>query len=179
MRLLSLGRLKMKPNYKRKEKRPTEKRLIAFATGKLIPLSAVSDPLYATKMFGEGVAIIPEEDLVVAPCGAIVNMVSYTMHCVGLENEQGDMILIHAGINNPPFRKRGFESLVTEGMKVRAGSPLIRLDRKFLESQNADLTVCLVITNSHHLDDYRILEGDQVLAGRTPIMERRENNKGR
>ncbi len=172
----------MKPNYKRKEKRPTDRRLTAFATGKLLPLSAVSDPLYATKMYGEGVAILPEEDLVVAPCSAMVNMVSYTMHCVGLENDQGDMILIHAGINNPPFRQRGFECLVTEGMKVRAGAPLIRFDRKYLESQNADLTTCLVITNLRHLDDYRVLDGDQVLAGRTPIMERKaisEINKSR
>lgn len=163
----------MKPNYKRKEKRGSDRRLAACASGKLMPLGTVGDPVFASKLYGEGIAIIPDDDLIVAPCSATVVMIPYTRQSIGLENEQGDMILIHVGTNAAQYRGRGFESLVMEGGKVRAGTPLIRLDRKFLDAQNADLTTCMVITNLRRPDDYRILEGDQVIAGRTPVMERR------
>lgn len=163
----------MKPNYKRKEKRGGERRLTACANGKLMPLGTVADPMFASKMYGEGIAIVPEDDMVVSPCSGTVVMVPYFRQSVGLENEQGDMILIHVGTNAAQYRGRGFETLALEGTRVRPGTPLIRLDRKFLDGQNADLTICMVITNLRRSDDYRVLEGDQVLAGRTPVMERR------
>lgn len=163
----------MKPNYKRKEKRNSDRRLVACATGKLMPLGAVADPVFASRMYGEGIAIVPEEDLVVSPCSGTVTMVPYNKQSVGLENEAGDMILVHIGTNAAQFRGKGFETLALEGTKVRPGTPLIRLNRRFLESQNADLTICMVITNLKKSEDYRVLEGDQVVAGRTPVMERR------
>ncbi len=163
----------MKPNYKRKEKRSLDKRLMACINGKLMPLSAVADPVFASKMFGEGVAIVPEDDLVVAPCAATVTMVPYGRQSIGLETENGDMILIHVGFNAGVYRERGFETLALEGTRVKCGSPLIRLNRKFLDSQNVDLTVCMVITNLRRPDEVRVLDGDLVNAGRTPVLERR------
>lgn len=163
----------MKPNYKRKDKRTSDRKLAACANGRLIPLTTVSDPVFASRLYGQGVAIVPDDDLIVAPCSATVVMIPYTRQSVGLENEQGDMILIHVGFNASQFRGRGFDSLVSEGTRVRPGTPLLRLDRKYLDSQNVDLTTCMVITNLRHLDDYRVLEGERVIGGRTPVMERR------
>lgn len=163
----------MKPNFKRKEKRGLEKRLTACINGKLMPLSAVADPVFASKMYGEGVAIVPEDDLIVAPCTATVAMVPYGKQSVGLETENGDMILIHVGFNAGMYRDRGFETLALEGTRVRAGTPLIRINRKYLDSLNVDQTVCMVITNLRKPDEVRVLDGDLVSAGRTPVLERK------
>lgn len=164
----------MKPMFnKRKEKRVSDKKLTACVNGKLMPLGTVSDPVFASRMYGEGVAIVPDDDFIVAPCAGTVMMVAYNRQSIGIENEQGDMILIHIGFNTAQYGEKACEALATEGTRVKTGTPLIRMNRKFLESVNADMTVCMVITNLKKTDDYRILEGDQVAGGRTPVMERK------
>ncbi len=163
----------MKPNYKRKqEKRSNDHRLYAPINGRMIPLSAVPDPVFGNKMFGDGIAINPVDDVIVAPCNATVAMIPFGKQSIGLETEAGDMILIHIGTNCEVFRGKGFETLVGESSRVRVGTPLIRMNRRFLESQNADMTVCMVITNMKE-PGFRVLDGDVLQAGRTPVMEKK------
>lgn len=162
----------MRPNYKRKERRGPDRRLFAPASGRQKPLSAAADPWFASRLFGEGIALELEDDVIVAPCSAVVTMVPFTRQSIGLENEQGDMILIHVGTQASQYGGRGFETLASEGTKVRVGTPLIRLDRQFLEGQKADLTVCMVITNQNK-GVYRIVENDVLQGGKTMVMERK------
>lgn len=54
----------MKPMIKRKEKRVSDKKLLACIDGKLMPLGAVADPVFASRLYGEGVAIVPELSLI-------------------------------------------------------------------------------------------------------------------
>ena len=59
-------------NFLKKEKN-TVKTLTAPVDGKVIDLSEVDDPVFAQKMMGEGIAIIPEGNIVAAPAdGTIV-----------------------------------------------------------------------------------------------------------
>lgn len=90
-----------------------------------------------------------------------------------IETEQGDMVLIHIGFNTAQYGEKAFEARATEGTKVKPGMPLITINRHFLESVNADMTVCMVITNLKRIEDYRVLEGDVVSAGKTPVLERK------
>ena len=41
--------------------------LVAPVNGKIIPIEEVPDPVFAQKMMGEGIAIIPEDSSFVAP----------------------------------------------------------------------------------------------------------------
>lgn len=163
----------MKPILKRKEKRVSDKKIVACVDGKLMPLGMVADPVFASRLYGEGVAIVPEDDLIVAPCNGTITMVAHNRQSIGIVTEQGDMILIHIGFNTAQYGEKAFEALALEGIKVKPGMPLIMMDRRFLESVNADTTVCMVITNLKKMDDYRVLEGDIVSGGKTPVLERR------
>lgn len=163
----------MKPMIKRKEKRVSDKKLLACIDGKLMPLGAVADPVFASRLYGEGVAIVPEDDVIVAPCNGTITMLAYNRQAIGIETEQGDMVLIHIGFNTAQYGEKAFEALATEGTKVKPGMPLITINRHFLESVNADMTVCMVITNLKKIEDYRVLEGDVVSAGKTPVLERK------
>lgn len=162
-----------KAGFKRKERKSQDRRLYAPANGKFKPLSSVSDPMMASKMFGEGIALTMDDDTVVSPCSGTVVMTAYTKQSIGLENEQGDMILLHLGTGLGQYRGRGLELLCSEGSKVRPGAPLLKIDRRFFESQNTDLTLCMTITNQNK-GVWRVLEGDQMSAGKTPLMERKQ-----
>ncbi|MCF0246118.1 MAG: PTS glucose transporter subunit IIA [Ileibacterium sp.] len=163
---------KSKQSFKKKEKRTPEKKLYAPANGTILPLSNVSDPVFAQKMLGEGVAIKVDGDTIYSPCFGTVVMISPTKHNIGLENEFGDQILVHIGMDTAAYNGKGFEVLVTEGQKVRPGLPMVKLDRKYFDFQNADLTTPMTITNQEQ-GMYRVLEGENAVAGKTPVMERR------
>lgn len=161
----------MRPNYKKKEKRSQDRRLYAPVSGDIIPLSTVADPVFAQKMMGDGIAFLPEGDLVVAPCSGTVVMIANGKNAIGIENDLGDQILVHIGLDTLEYKGKGMELLCQEGQKVRPGVPLVRMDRKFFDSNNADLTIPMTITNQD-FGVYRILEGDKAQAGKTPVLER-------
>lgn len=156
---------------KKKEKKSTDRKLYAPANGKLIPLSSVADPVLANKMLGEGIAVDISGSQIVAPCSGTVVMISNYKHAIGIESDLGDSVLVHIGMDTANYKGKGFEVLVSDSQKVKPGQPLVRLDRKFFEQQNADLTTCVIVTNADW-GDYQILEGETAAAGRTPVMEK-------
>ena len=46
--------------FKQKEQKETVRELKAFVSGQVIPVEKVDDPVFSTKMLGDGVAILPE-----------------------------------------------------------------------------------------------------------------------
>lgn len=161
-----------RPNFKKKEKRNPDKKLYAPCSGDILPLSSVKDPVFARKMMGEGVAFLPDGDLIVSPCFGTVVMIANAKNAIGLENDYQDQILVHIGLDTGDYNGKGIELLVQEGQRVKPGVPMIKLDRRFFDSVNADLTVPMTITNQD-FGVYQILEGDKASGGKTVVMERR------
>ena len=53
----------------------------AVVSGKIVPLTAVNDDVFSKGMMGTGVAIVPDDDVIVAPCDGEVTMLFPTyMH---------------------------------------------------------------------------------------------------
>ena len=64
----------------------------------------------------------------------------------------------------------GFEYLVQEGQKVRAGTPLIRFDRaKIQEAGHPDVTVC-IITDEGKAQDIQFHTGNHVKENETTVV---------
>lgn len=162
----------MKPNFKRKERRTPDRRLYAPISGRVMPLNTVSDPVYAAKMYGDGIAIVPSEDLAVSPCSGTLVLISRARNSFGIETESGEKVYVHIGIGTPESRAKGFEVLMQEGSKIRTGQPVLKFDRRFLENGAYDMTTIMVVTSST-VGDYRTLEGDTALCGKTPLLERK------
>ena len=162
----------MKPNFKRKERRTPDRRLYAPVSGRAIPLNLVSDPVYAARMYGEGIALEPAADLICAPSAGTLCLISSSCHAFGLETEAGEKVYVHVGFGTSELRGKGFEVLASEGSKVKCGQPILRLDRKFFEMRGTDLTTLMVIPASR-IGDYKIMESDSAQAGKTPLMERK------
>lgn len=117
----------------------------AFLTGKVIPLKEVGDGVFSEGVLGEGLAIIPENDVLYAPADATVTvLMEDSGHACGLKLDNGAELLLHVGIDTVKMQGDGFEYLVEEGQKVKAGTPLIRFDReKIREAGHPEVTVCV------------------------------------
>lgn len=120
--------------------------LKAFLKGKVIPLKEVGDGVFSEGVMGEGLAIIPENDVLYAPSDATVTvLMEDSRHACGLTLDNGVELLLHIGIDTVEMQGDGFEYLVEEGQKVKTGTPLIRFDRqKIKDAGHPEVTVCVV-----------------------------------
>lgn len=123
--------------------------LNAVVSGKVVDITEVPDEMFAKKMMGDGVAIHPTGDTVVAPADAEVTMVAEeSLHAVGLHLNNGADILIHIGIDTVNLKGKGFKLLTKQGAKVTAGTPLVKFDKKVIADSGYKDIVIIVVTNS-------------------------------
>lgn len=128
------------------EKENSKVELKAFLKGNVIPLSEVGDGVFSEGVMGSGLAIIPENDILYAPTDATVAVVMEdSRHACGLVLDNGMELLLHIGIDTVEMQGDGFEYLIKEGQKVKAGTPLIRFNRqKIKEAGYSDVIVCVI-----------------------------------
>lgn len=122
--------------------------LIAIADGNMIDISTVKDDTFATKMMGDGIAFELQDDIVYAPCDGELLVVADAGHAYGIKRNDGVEILIHVGIDTVNEQGKGFIKYVTANSKVKAGEPLVKVDRKGLIAKGYDMTTMLVITET-------------------------------
>lgn len=145
--------------------------LKAGLDGKVIPLDDVPDDVFSQHVMGDGIAIEPESDTVVAPADARVNAVmAETGHACGLAFANGMELLIHIGVDTVEMNGDGFTMLVEEGQKVKAGDPLIRFDKsKILAAGHPAVTV-FIVTEEGEAKDVEYLSGMDAKAGQTTVI---------
>lgn len=130
--------------------------LIAFSTGKVIPIDQVNDEVFSSKMLGDGIAIRPENNEVVAPCDAEVTMImEESKHAIGLKLVNGMELLFHIGIDTVSMNGEGFNIFVKSGDTVNSGDKLISFDRSLIKEKGLDDIVIMAITNS---DEYKSIK---------------------
>lgn len=124
-------------------------KLGACVSGHLIDMSEVDDAMFSQKMMGDGVAIEPTSDTIVAPADAEVTMImEESLHAIGLRFTNGAELLIHIGIDTVNMKGEGFKLLVKQGDKVKAGTPLIQFSPAAIEKAGYKKTVMMAVTNS-------------------------------
>ena len=145
--------------------------LRAFLTGKAISLKEVGDGVFSEGILGDGMAIIPDSDVLVAPADATIEvLMPDSRHACGLKLENGMVILLHIGIDTVGMKGDGFEYLIEEGQHVSAGTPLIRFDREKIKAAgHPDVTIC-VISDVGNAKDIRIKSGFDVKENETTIV---------
>lgn len=147
----------------------TELKVTSPLTGKKVALEDVPDPVFSQKMMGEGVAVDPEDGLVVSPVEGKVVQVFPTKHAVGLETKSGAEVLIHIGLETVAMEGEGFEAFVAQGDKVSVGDKLISFDLDLIKEKAKSTVTPIIITNS---DSYEVhVEEDiELKSGSTSLM---------
>ena len=152
-----------------KEEALTE--LKAGLSGKVIPLDDVPDNVFSQHVMGDGIAIEPSSDTVVAPADATVNAVmADTGHACGLTFANGMELLIHVGVDTVDMNGEGFALLVEEGQKVRAGEGLLRFDKEKIHAAGHPSVTVFIVTEEGSAKNIEYLSGMEAEAGETPVI---------
>lgn len=149
----------------------TVESLVSPITGDVVALEQVPDEAFASKAVGDGIAVKPTSNIVVAPAAGTVVKIFNTNHAFCLETNNGAEIVVHMGIDTVALEGKGFKRLVEEGADVKAGEPILEMDLDFLNANARSMISPVVCSNS---DDYSvlvILASGKVVAGQTPLYE--------
>ncbi len=135
--------------------------LYAFASGKTVLLNDVKDDVFASGALGKGIAILPENGELTAPCDAIIEDVTDTLHAITLKSENGAEILLHIGIDTVKLKGKFFTAHTQKGAKVRKGDKLISFELDKIVYEGYDPTICMSICNSDEFENIDVVQSGE------------------
>ena len=138
--------------------------------GKVLAQADIPDETFAQGILGPGCGIEPTGDTVYAPFDGTVNQVASTLHAVGLTSEDGIEILVHVGMDTVEMNGKGFKALVKVGDKVKAGTPLLKVDLDAIRAAGHPTATAIIVTNGDDLGELKMLAEGDILAG-TPLFK--------
>lgn len=120
-------------------------KILAPVKGKVIPIEEVPDEVFAQKILGDGVAIIPDEGKIYSPVDGTITTITDTLHAYGFETEDGISMIVHFGLETVGLKGKGFESKVKVGDKVKAGDLVAEVDLDFLKRENIETATPVIV----------------------------------
>lgn len=137
-----------------------ETKILAPVTGKIIPLDQVPDEVFAQKILGDGVGVIPSEGKIYSPVTGEISSVTDSKHAYAIETEDGIQMLVHFGLDTVALKGEGFTAKVKAGDKVQAGDLLAEVDLDLLKGKNIETTTPIVVCAGLDVNELEITYGD-------------------
>lgn len=137
----------------------------APVSGKCLDITLCSDAAFASKMLGDGFMIIPDVDVIKAPCDGTITTIFPTKHAIGITNRQGAELLLHIGIDTVKLNGQHMKTLVKVNEKVRLGTPLIEFDADYMKKQQIDMSTLVVLLNGGDFTYHKTHLNEKVKAG--------------
>lgn len=144
--------------------------LLAVQNGTILPVEKVPDPVFSSKVLGDGYAVDPTDGKVVSPVTGTIVDVQDSLHAYGIETEDGLELVVHIGIDTVSLKGEGFRTKHKVGDKIRAGEPLATVDLKLLEQKNIPKYTMVIITNMECVKSLTQHDGAAV-AGQTVAVQ--------
>lgn len=112
--------------------------------GEVIAITAVNDPVFSSKIMGDGFAVKPENGQVYAPVTGTITSIFPTKHAISIKGVNGVDVLLHMGIDTVSLKGQGFEILVTENQKVTQQTLLANVNLALLAKEGKDNSIMVV-----------------------------------
>ncbi len=149
------------------------KELAAYVDGEVVTLVSLNDGVFSAGMVGDGFAIRPTSNVVVAPADATVTvLMEESRHAIGLTLDDGTELLLHVGLDTVAMGGEGFTYFVKQGDHVSKGEPLLRFDRDKIKKAGHPDTVICVVTNPGGQAEFAFPTGGTVMAGKDIVAHR-------
>lgn len=143
--------------------------IIAPLSGEIVNIEDVPDVVFAEKIVGDGIAIKPAGNKIVAPVDGTIGKIFETNHAFSIESDDGIELFVHFGIDTVELKGEGFKRIAEEGQSVKKGDLIIEFDLALLEEKAKSVLTPVVISNMDEIKELIKLSGS-VTVGETVIM---------
>lgn len=123
--------------------------ITAYANGELTEIEKVNDETFASKVLGDGIAIIPEDGNIYAPVDGEISVAMESGHAVGFTDMNGTVYLIHIGIDTVQLNGKYFKVNVQVGDQIKRGDLLVTFDKEKVEKAGFDTACMLIVTEAN------------------------------
>ena len=131
--------------------------------------------MFAEKIVGDGIAIKPTGNKMVAPVDGTIGKIFETNHAFSIESDSGIELFVHFGIDTVELKGEGFKRIAEEGQRVKVGDPVIEFDLPLLEEKAKSTLTPVVISNMDEIKELIKLSGS-VTVGETRLSASRSNS---
>ncbi|WP_420231546.1 phosphoenolpyruvate--protein phosphotransferase [Pseudomonas sp. ABY48] len=121
--------------------------LLAPLSGVLMPLDCVPDPVFSSRVVGDGICIDPTSQTLCAPLSGVIGTLQDSAHAVSVTADNGVQVLMHIGLDTVNLAGKGFTSRVTMGQRVEAGQPLIDFDADYIALHARSLLTLMLVVS--------------------------------
>ena len=112
--------------------------ICAPVSGTFIQMVDVPDPVFADKVMGDGFAIKPKESRVFSPICGTVRSIFPTKHAIMIEDDDGNGVIVHMGIDTVELGGKPFTIHVKEGQTVTQKTKLATVDLEVLKQEEKE-----------------------------------------
>ena len=127
--------------------------------GKVIPLGKVSDEVFATRVLGDGCAVMPSDGKIYSPVNGTVSSIAESKHAYGFTAEDGTEVLVHFGLETVALKGEGFTVHVKVGDNVKIGDLIAEVDLPLLQEKGIDITTPVIFTDRGGDNSLQCAEG--------------------
>ena len=153
----------------KKEAAVKEVSIYAPLSGEIVNIEDVPDVVFSEKIVGDGIAIRPNGDTIVAPVNGTIGKIFETNHAFSIESEDGVELFVHFGIDTVELKGEGFVRVAEEGQVVKAGDPVIKFDLALLEAKAKSVLTPVVISNMDEISNL-VKKSGEVVAGQSVVL---------
>ena len=115
--------------------------------GKVIKMADVPDPVFGGEVLGMG-------------------------HAVGLQSDSGIEVLVHVGVDTVNMNGDGFEGFVKADDVVKAGQPILKIDRAKIAAAGYKDCVVVAVSNTAEFADVELtVEAESAVAAGDAIVK--------
>ena len=136
-------------SFEQKTEEQNDGVITAYANGELTGIEKVNDETFASKVLGDGIAIIPEDGKVYAPVDGEISVAIESGHAVGFTDMNGTVYLIHIGIDTVQLNGKYFKVNVQVGDQIKRGDLLVTFDKEKVEKAGFDTACMLIVTEAN------------------------------
>lgn len=138
--------------------------------GKVVSVKKVNDPTFSEDILGKGLAIVPSDGKVFAPCDGEVDMIFETGHAVSMMTAFGAELLLHIGLDTVNLKGKHFTIHAGIGDQVKKGDLLVEFDLSAVVAEGYDPITPMIICNYNDFGTMDLQIGRTVAPGET-VME--------
>lgn len=152
-----------------KENKAVDVPIYAPLSGEIVNIEDVPDVVFSEKIVGDGIAIRPTGNKIVAPVDGVIGKIFETNHAFSMESKEGVELFVHFGIDTVELKGEGFTRVAQEGQTVKRGDTIIEFDLALLESKAKSVLTPIVISNMDEISNIDKKVGE-VIAGESVVL---------